>query len=607
MIKVSLFNGSEEFGPAAVPLFGVADSYFEKVASSTLLPEVATYIGQLRPRNDSQYVLVNAMGAGEYYGSNINGDRFAEAALVHSPSSWKGIPVYDQVISKTWSYGFPTFYQAHVFPHHRNKDVKRALGFVELAAWNPHMKRVELVTRLEQSLCMKFGGEGIWDKLKAGGYPDVSMGTKVPFDTCSICLDRKLYQRAMDTYVPGKHKSPGEAILLFHTHLKEKNGVGIRGVSITRKDYCVHARTQMNFILPDGRKVWVDNDFPKFFDISFVFIGADKIAKAMLKIADGGRVYSFMGSAELAEKLGAVEELLEKTAAIAQSEILKYEPKDTKSGAGRLLTEDEVRARGMQEMLKRAAHKAAMTKDVVPNQLTGKAVPLMTEQEPDLPPEILRLLGDSGLGPALSTASGLGMVLRPREFQRVTLISLGKEDLANQLDSLGHVFPKSDEASNLPLDTQDFSPSLAQMLEPFMADRSAFGPIIERRVVIIAGSPSRSSKKAASHSSELLRMIGSAYNGYRDSLMQFVPNAQDLIEAATSPRDVALRKLASASAEELFTPLSHQYLTSAFLNELPVGDSGGTVVKLSSQLADAGVQRVLPLVTTQTTKRHQIS
>ena len=139
---------------------------------------------------------------------------------------------------------------------------------------------------------------------KAGEFPDCSMGTKVPFDTCSISLDRELYQKAWDTYDPRRHKSPGEAILEYHKRLKADNGVGIRGVSITRADYSEYAAKYMNRILPDGRKVWVDNDFPAFFDISYVFIGADKIAKAMLKIADAGRVYS-IGSAEYAEKLGA--------------------------------------------------------------------------------------------------------------------------------------------------------------------------------------------------------------------------------------------------------------------------------------------------------------
>lgn len=589
MIKVSLFHGSEEHGPAAVPLFGPADSYFEKTASANLLPEVASFIASLTPRNNSQYVLVNAMGAGEYYGSNINGDRFSEASLVHAPSSWRGVPVYDKTLAKDWAYGFPTFYGAHVFPHHRNKDAARALGFVELAAWNPHMKRVELVTRLDHDLCMKFGGEGIWDKLKAGGFPDVSMGTKVPFDTCSITLDRKLYREAWDTFDPKKHRSPGEAILEFHKRLKLRNGHGIRGLSITRNDYSEYARTRMNVILPDGRKVWVDNDFPKFFDISYVFIGADKIAKAMLKIADGGRVYSFMGSAELAEKLGAVGAELEKSASMRLSD---------PHGTERTLEEW---ASHFAEQIKSAAgtKSAEMKKEVVPNQLAGKAVPVLTKNEPDLPKDVLQMLGSAGLGPALSTLTGMGMVLRPREFQQVVLITMGKGALADQLDDLGQGFPKVDEKTETSMKEQDFSPALARALAPFMDDRSAFGPIIERRVVVLAGSPPRNTPKASSHSSDLLRKIGSAYNGYREELMQVVSSAQDMIEAGTSPSDVVLRKLAGASAEQLFTPLTFKYLSGAFLDELPVGYSMDGVVKLSGDQANAGVQRALPLVTTQ--------
>lgn len=567
MIKVSLFQGSEEFGPAAVPLFGPADPYFEKVASANLLPEVSTFIAELKPRNDSQYVLVNAMGAGEYYGSNINGDRFSEAALIHAPDTWKGVPVYDQVLAKNWAYGFPTFYGACVYPHHRNKDPNKKLGIVELAAWNPHMKRVELITRLDRDICLKNGGESIWDKLKMGSYPDVSMGTKVPFDTCSITLDRKRYQAAWDTYDPKRHASPGAAILEVH----KKNP--IRGVQVTRKEYSDYGRTMMNRILKDGRKVWVDNDFPKFFDISYVFIGADKIAKAMLKIADGGkRTYGFMGSAEVAEKLASGEDVLEKTA--------------------RLLTEDEVRVRGR-------AKQAEMTKRVVPNAHANKAVPLLTSREDDLPKELQEVLGKAGLGKALATTTGLGMVLRPREFQRITLVSMGKGDVADQLEALGHGFPKSDEKDGEELKPQDFSPLLAQLLSPFMGERSAFGPVIERRVLVIAGVPPKTTKTASSHPSDLLRKIGSAYNSYRANLMQLVANAQDMIEAATPAADVVLRKYASVSAEELFTPLSYKYLTSAFMDELPVGYSAQGVVKLSGDQAHAGVQRALPLVTTR--------
>ena len=81
--------------------------------------------------------------------------------------------------------------------------------------------------------------------------------------------------------------------------------------------------------------------------------------------------------------------------------------------------------------------------------------------------------------------------------------------------------------------------------------------------------------------------------------MQFVPHAQDLIEAGTSQKDVALRKVASVAAEALFTPLAFQYLSGAFMDEVPAGYSEPAVVKLSGDQANAGVQRGLPLVTTQ--------
>lgn len=947
MIKVGFFQGSDEHGPAAVPLFGPADSYFEKTASANLLPEVASFIAALKPQNDCQYVLVNAMGAGEYYSSNINGDRFSEAALIHRPDKWSGIPAVDKVAAATWAYGFPTFYRAHVYAHHRNKDASRALGFVELAAWNPHMKRVELITRLEKDRCLKFGGEGAWDKLKAGTFPDVSMGTKVPFDTCfpagtlvrtyfgyrpieqvqvgdlvlthtgtsmravtntlahevdellkitarglpavettvehpflvlrkerarackgfssgqrmrhvpqadgfcprcgttpnldpewvaaedlrpgdymampvqpaaevftvdaarayllgyylgdghvirqrtgkqkrgeyrdmgvgftvgddysdnlerllstitqvssgephvydagegrnasivsvydqdlaawvqdfggrtsagkrlreevfqwndeaklsllgglidtdgsfdvakgstrisssnrglaldaqrlllllgipasvgfagdgsgygvacamwhvfipassagrlvgyslkvqasdtkpgsqtffaggywlapvasvevlqkkttvynlsvehdesyvvegravhncSITLDRKLYQKAWDTYDPKVHKSPGDAILKFHKELKAKGGEGIRGLSITRNDYSEYGRTQMNRILPDGRKVWVDNDFPAFFDISYVFIGADKIAKAMLKVADDGKMYSYMGSAELAEKLGAADGELEKNASA-----------------------DVV------------AKQAEMTKKVVPNQLAGKAVPALAAAEAGLPTDILNTLGDSGLATALSTLTGLGIVLRPSEFQRVALVSQGAGTLADQFESLGQSFPRTKEKSPVQLSASDFSATLAQLLLPLMAARSAFGPFIEQRVMLVVGSPEKKASSTSSHPSDLLRKIGAAYHGYRENLMHFVSSSQDLIEAATTPRDVNLRKLASASPEDLFTPLSFAYLKHAFWNEAPLGNVMQEVVNVPSDQAHAGVQRVHPLVTTR--------
>jgi hypothetical protein len=579
MLKVAFFSGESEHGPVALPLVPQAQGDFEKTARPALLSEVTRYITALRPSQASIYVLVNAMGAGEFYGSNINGDYFSEASLIHAPDNWAGNPLLDKVRAKTWPYGFPTFYDAHPFAHHRNKDPSRAYGEVELAAWNPKMRRVELVVRVDKDKCEQFGGTGVWDKLHQGQHPDVSMGCKVPFDTCSICLDWEKYRKAQATFDKNKHKSLGEAVLAYHKNLKLRNGKGIRGVSITRVDYCEHAKKSMNRILSDGRKVFVYNDYPRFFDISFVFIGADKTAKVMMKIAEGRRLWS-LPSAELAEKLG-------------YDEVFDHLPPAAPAPF-------EKAASVPDELLKAAFGKAAkekdseIVKDVLPSQFAGKAVPLLTASEPDLPRDLIDTLGCAGLGAALSTTAGLGIVLRPREFQRIVLISTGERPAADLLEESGTTFGRVGKSEDVPLGPSLFSPALARLLLPLLASRSALGPAVERRIVVLSHHTQKDKKPTASLSSPRLDKIGAAYNGYRSGVMDLVANAQQLVGRAAKPSDFHLLKLAEAPVDEVFTPLSVAYLKTAYMDELGAADGAG-----ASQ-AQAGVERGFPSKNTRT-------
>lgn len=557
MIKLSHFRGESEAGPTVIPLFGPADSTFEKVASYTLLPDVVRYIGDLRPSHNSQYVLVNAMGATEWWGSNVNGDSFKEASLIHRPENWTGNPLLDKVVARDWAYGFPTFYNAHAFAHHKNKDAGRAYGNVELAAWNPHMKRVELVIRVDKDKCEQFGGTAVWDRLRAGQYPDVSMGCRVKFDTCSICLDRELYNKAIASFNPKTQKAPDDAVIAMHERLKAHDGVGIRGVSKTRVDYCQHALKQMNKILPDGRKVWVDNDYPRFFDISFVFIGADKTAKVMMFI-HGGKMKT---SSQLADELGYIELVggTEKVASV-DDEILKMAllGKSAKSKKGE------------------------MKKDIVPSQFAGKAVPIISGKEKDLPDEVLEAMAKVPLERSLATASGLGMVLKPREFQRITLISISQRPMADQLDKDNKVFSPCDEEHPIGMSPKDFMPALARLLLPLMASRSALGEHVEKRAMEAFSSPAEIKDPPSSHSAEILRKISSAYNGYRRELMDLAAHSQELIPKAAMVAEAELHKLANATVEDTFTPLSIEYLQRAFLNERGVGHTTAEVVKQST-------------------------
>ena len=929
MIKAAFFPGIDKHGQHVFPLHNTrTDALFEKIAAPTLLPDVLDYIDQLTPQDNSQYALLNAMAAGEYFGSNINGDWFPEEALIHKPDTWTGIPEFDRVLAQSWPYGFPTFYNAGVFAHHRNKDMTKSFGAVELASWHPDMKRVELVIRLDKEPCYRFGGTGLWDKLAAGQMFDVSMGCftrgnlvtmadgtrkpieqvqvgdlvlthlgnskkvtethrrqyagplyhirveahetvtatmqhpfwcvpdeqvktqdslrrwkgvpeldpewvdaqdleahhllepvveevltpdyvdkafcrlfgyylaeghvlrnkkkeivgvefsvhkddliheeieelcrqfgtrngpvwhdrphseraqgiyvfdeklaklcyehgggyaqkkrmsyaalrwhpdaqreilgayangdgtasatgtlklstsstdlawqwmavlprlsilasiqslehkagngfnkhvtyewvihigkqwaqglrdvcgkvqeatvlkaknsrkivggyvvtplrsleveetttevfnleveddasylvaglavhncKVPFDTCSICLDWKLYREAQATFDPGVHKHPGQAVLEFHRKLIAQRGQGIRGLAITRKDYCVHAKTMMNRIFPDGRRVFVYNDFPRFFDISGVFIGADKTAKAMLKIAEAAeRSYHFFWSrpsAEVAEDLGYTEGWSEKAAAAVLT------PQQ--------LADDLLKQAFMGKGAK--LKRAEITKDVVPSQFAASAVPLLTHREPSLSNDLLDRLAKKPMRDVLSTSGGLGMVMRPREFQRLMLSRLGLGREADDLDRRNIVFPRVEEEEEVGLSKERFSPLIAKLLQPFFDSRSSFGPAVEKRVTIIMVGGRGGKNRPASQLSPLLHKIGAAYNGYRKSLMQFVPEAVEVGRQTGAPEE--LHKCASVPVDQLFTPLSVAYVKHAYWDEVGINQAQATVV-----------------------------
>lgn len=557
MLKVSTYLAESEHGLSVFPLYGPSDSSFEKTAAPGLMPNVLRYIDTLRPRNDAQYVLVNALGAGEYYSSNINADHFPEAALIHKPARWTGNPLLDKNAAKDWPYGFPTFYGAHPFAHHRNKDASRAYGEVEFADWNDHMKRVELVTRVDLDKCQRFGGVGVWDRLREGQHADVSMGSRVPFDFCSCCGDQATYSKALATFIPGKHKHPGIAVLEYHKKLKGKNGKGIRGLSITRADYCECMLRRPNKILPDGRKVFVYNDFPRFFDISFVFIGADRTAKVMVYIIRAGSHEKFaMPSAEAADNMGLVD--TESKVASVSDDLLK----------AAFLGKD-----------------AEIEKEVVPSQFAAKAVPVLTRHEPDLSSDMLDALSAVELPRALTTLTAMGIVLRPREYQRVAITGAGGKALADKYASAGVLFEASTEEEPAGMSAELFNAPLSRMLKSAMLMRSALGPIIEKRAAVLLGAPEIKQVTATSLSTPLLRKIGAAYNGYRRGVMDIVTNAQDMLQGAVGSHE-DLRKLSAASVSDLFTPLAYQYLDGAFKDEVP--QLAGASVKTSSKRCRRG-------------------
>lgn len=184
--------------------------------------EIDDFVKAIQPREGFFYLHINAMGAGEWYGSNRNGDYFPESQLIKWHKTFETSP-------------------AHVFRHHVNKDPAIAIGKVIFSYYNPRMHRVELVAEVDKT---KASAE--YSRIMAGDFPMTSMACHTPFDVCSVCGNR----------------------------------------ATSRSMYCEHLNNHLNELLPDGRKVMSMNVGPlKFFDISIVIRPADVTSSVLQKVA----------------------------------------------------------------------------------------------------------------------------------------------------------------------------------------------------------------------------------------------------------------------------------------------------------------------------------
>jgi hypothetical protein len=168
----------------------------------------------------------------------------------------------------------------HLFRNHKNTDPAKAVGDVEATAHNDPMSRVELLVGLDNRKCA-----AEVEAANRGEDIPFSMGSSQEYDECSIC----------------KHKAP------------------------TAADHCEHIKNMLGEVLSDGRKVYMKNPDPKFFDISIVHKPADRIAYSLRKVASTGT--ATIGGHELAEMYGLSAAPSTKVATMqALAEIIKEIP-----------------------------------------------------------------------------------------------------------------------------------------------------------------------------------------------------------------------------------------------------------------------------------------
>lgn len=252
MDKILSFHSRTEKGLFAYVL-GRDTGYLEKTAAE-YHPKIAEYIRNAKPITGKTQVLLTALGSGEFWGHNANGDFFPAQALYHEGDD----------------YGYKTFEKfARLYKHHINKDPKRSYGHVALSVYNEQYKRVELVVIMDNETCP----EEV-EKLNNGECVEFSMGCKIPWDECNICGNR----------------------------------------AATVKNYCEHLKYYLGRVVPGyGKIAYAINRKPRFFDISIVIIGADRTAKSLLKVASMSSM-PVISSAERAEQLA--KEAEEKSAEI---------------------------------------------------------------------------------------------------------------------------------------------------------------------------------------------------------------------------------------------------------------------------------------------------
>lgn len=430
--------------PAFDPIHGqnvwILGDGFEKTASiikeAQVSPEIERAIGKFTKQAGHRYVLVNGIGAGEFWSSNKNGDFFPESGLEHRGED----------------YGYETFLSGHNFVHHNNKDPKFAVGQIKVSHYNKAMHRCEQVLETNLSLLAKVDPE-IYEKVASGQPVDVSMGSKCDFDVCTYCSNR----------------------------------------APTRNEYCQHLKEAMNQILPNGQKICAYTPHPRFFDMSFVKRGADVTAKALMYL----------------DKQASDETAIEHLGEIRTCpDPLVHEAAECERPIREPEFQDDARATAL----------------------------LLEATEPRIPQETLRAMGKVGFVQTLSTASHLGIVLKPEEFQYLALCEMGKTEIAEKCAAAGAVVDISESGSwfdpsiktiAAQTDPENWSHEVGHLLAPFVSHRSAFAPFVEKRAnaafmmpdaLIVKCAAASDVKVASFMTPELAAAVGLGYIIYRKGL-----------------------------------------------------------------------------------------
>jgi len=442
-------------GETSVQRIERQDSHVKTAQFKDLHEEIREFITNIKPKDGYGYLLISAL-TDENWGANNNADYFPEESL-NNPTEEFGYKTYPK-------YG--KWYRLH-----QNKDPEKSFGDVIFAYWSPQMHRVELIVEYNRA-----NDDWTEDALRDGRDIEVSMGLKINYDVCPVCHPnwRELYKLPeAQMVIISKSNSLDEIYAIGKeygvdlTYVKELNGLGgARGISRNADTYCDHIKYHKREVMPNGQKIYMVNLRPVFFDISSVRKHAEESSYVLLKVADIASGY-ISDDGELDQILNNIRERTNKSAENKDAEMIKQiDPQ--------VLSDDDQKIR---------------------DYLGNNILPLLRHTETCLPNEEIDDMAEKySIEEILSTFLGLGMFPKPREFQRIVLISMGNKQDADAYERRG-MFIDDEMADNAyqrmsPQSRMDISPGrinedLLDKLMRYGSQKSYYSRPVCQRITMI--------------------------------------------------------------------------------------------------------------------------
>lgn len=243
-----IYPESFDYGMSAVEIIDSSSRGLDKQAMVKRASCAFDDILDKVPNNPKlAYLHIITTGGGEKYSCNANGDYWNMYPGKVRPFIKEGAKAQEMQLDGGLSKYHDSEYMKNgeVFKEHKTRrQGATPSGVVIAARINPKMFRGELLIGVDKE---KWAPE--LQKKASGKDIHFSVGSNVPFDICSVCLNK----------------------------------------AAKRSDYCEHAKHSLMRLTKNGSRVYLYNDAPHFYDISGVRTPADKIAFALRQLQVTGK------------------------------------------------------------------------------------------------------------------------------------------------------------------------------------------------------------------------------------------------------------------------------------------------------------------------------